>query len=44
VRDRIAGFDISDRDGVVVAALEGEIDGSNAAELRLALSERVPSA
>jgi anti-anti-sigma factor len=44
VRDRIAGFDISDRDGVVVATLEGEIDGSNAAELRLALSERLPSA
>ncbi len=26
-----------------VAAVEGEIDGSNAADLRLALSERLPS-
>jgi anti-anti-sigma factor len=44
MRDRIAGFDVSERDGVAVATLEGEIDGSNAAELRLALSERLPSA
>ena len=39
----IAGLDVSERDGVVVAALSGEIDSSNAAELRLALSERLPS-
>ena len=44
MRDRIAGFDVEQRDGVAVATLEGEIDGSNAAELRLALSERLPSA
>jgi anti-anti-sigma factor len=44
MRDRIAGFDVSERDGVAVASVEGEIDGSNAAELRLALSERLPSA
>jgi anti-anti-sigma factor len=44
VRDRIAGFDVSEQHGVAVATLEGEIDGSNAAELRLALSERLPSA
>jgi anti-anti-sigma factor len=44
MRDRIAGFDVSERNGVAVATLEGEIDGSNAAELRLALSERLPSA
>jgi anti-sigma B factor antagonist len=44
VRDRIAGFDFHERDGVVVARLGGEIDSSNASELRLALSERLPSA
>ena len=43
MRDGIAGLEISERDGVVVAGLNGEIDGSNAAELRLALSERLPS-
>jgi anti-anti-sigma factor len=43
MRDRIAGFDVFERDGVMVAAVEGEIDSSNAAELRLALSERLPS-
>jgi anti-anti-sigma factor len=44
VRDRIAGFEFTDHDGVVVASVEGEVDSSNAAELRLALSERLPSA
>lgn len=44
MRDRIAGFDIVERDGVLVASVEGEIDSSNAAELRLALSERLPNA
>lgn len=44
MRDRIAGFDFHERDGVVVARVGGEIDSSNASELRLALSERLPSA
>ena len=44
MRDRIAGFEFTERDSVLVAAVEGEIDSSNAAELRLALSERLPSA
>lgn len=44
MRDRIAGFEFSERSGIIVAAVEGEIDSSNAAELRLALSERLPSA
>jgi anti-anti-sigma factor len=44
VRDRIAGFDFDERDGVVVARVGGEIDSSNASELRLALSERLPNA
>jgi len=43
MRDRIAGFELSDHNGVLVASVEGEIDGSNAAELRLALSERLPN-
>ena len=44
MRDRIAGFEFEQRDDVLIAAVEGEIDSSNAAELRLALSERLPSA
>lgn len=44
MRDRIAGFEFDQREDVLVAAVEGEIDSSNAAELRLALSERLPSA
>jgi anti-anti-sigma factor len=43
MRDRIAGFEFEQRDGVLIAAIEGEIDSSNASELRLALSERLPS-
>jgi anti-anti-sigma factor len=44
MRDRIAGFEFEQRDGVVIAAVEGEIDSSNAGEIRLAISERLPSA
>ncbi len=44
MRDRIAGFEFTEHDDVLVAVIEGEIDSSNAAELRLALSERLPSA
>lgn len=44
MRDGIAGLEVSERDGVVIAGLTGEIDSSNAAELKLALSERLPSA
>ena len=43
MRDRIAGIGFQERDGVIVAAVEGEIDSSNAADLRLALAERLPS-
>ncbi len=43
MRDRIAGFNVAEHGAVVVAGFEGEIDSSNAAELRLALSERLPS-
>ena len=44
MRDRIAQFEFEQRDSVLIAEVEGEIDSSNAAELRLALSERLPSA
>ena len=44
MRDRIAGFEFEQHDSVLVATVDGEIDSSNAAELRLALSERLPSA
>lgn len=44
MRDRIVGFEFEQRDRVLIAAVDGEIDSSNAAELRLALSERLPSA
>lgn len=44
MRDRIAGFEFEQRDGVVIVSVEGEIDSSNAPDLRLALSDRLPSA
>lgn len=44
MRDRLAGCEFEQRDGVLVVAIDGEIDSSNAADLRLALSERLPSA
>ena len=44
MRDRIAGFEVEQRDGILIAQIDGEIDSSNAAEFRLALSERLPSA
>jgi anti-anti-sigma factor len=43
MRDKISGIEFEDRDGIVVASVEGEIDSSNAADLRLALSERLPA-
>ena len=43
MRDRISGIEFDDRDGIIVASVEGEIDSSNAADLRLALSERLPA-
>jgi anti-anti-sigma factor len=43
MRDRIVGVEFANRGGVLVAVLEGEVDGSNASELRLAISERLSS-
>ena len=44
MRDRLAGFEFEQREGVLIAAVEGEIDSSIAPELRLALADRLPSA
>ena len=44
MRDRIAEFEFEQRDDVLIARIDGEIDSSNASQLRLALSERLPSA
>lgn len=44
MRDRISGVEFEQRDGVVVARLTGEVDGSNAVELGRALAGRLPSA
>ena len=44
MRDRLTDVDFDDRDdGVVVARITGEVDGSNAVELGRALGERLPS-
>jgi anti-anti-sigma factor len=44
MRDRLAGFEFEQREGVLIAVVEGEIDSSNAPDLRLALADRLPSA
>ncbi|MQA76600.1 MAG: anti-sigma factor antagonist [Solirubrobacterales bacterium] len=44
MKDRIAEFAFEREGDVLVAKLAGEIDGSNASELRVALAERFPSA
>jgi len=44
VRDRLSNVEFDDRDGVLVARVSGEIDGSNAVELGRSLGERLPSA
>jgi anti-sigma B factor antagonist len=40
---QLADFDFEERGSVLVATVSGEIDGSNASELRLALADRLPS-
>lgn len=39
MRSRLADLRIEDVDGIVTASIDGEIDSSNAADLRLALLE-----
>ena len=43
MRDRLVELECSERGRVMVATLAGEIDSSNAAELRMAISERLPA-
>lgn len=44
MRDRLAEVSFTEaRSDAVVATVEGEVDGSNAAELRRAVAEKVPS-
>jgi anti-sigma B factor antagonist len=43
LRERLVDFEVSARGGVLVATVGGEIDSSNATELRLALTEHLPS-
>ena len=40
---QLAEFDFEERGSVLVASINGEIDGSNASDLRLALADRLPS-
>ena len=44
MRDRLTDVDFHERDdGVVIARITGEVDGSNAVDLGRALGERLPS-
>jgi anti-sigma B factor antagonist len=43
VRDRLSEIEFEERDGVLVARIEGDVDGSNAVELARALGQRLPS-
>ena len=43
VRDRLSEIEFEEHDGVLVARIAGEVDGSNAVELGRALGERLPS-
>ena len=40
---QLAEFEFEERGSVLVASITGEVDGSNAADLRLALADRLPS-
>jgi anti-anti-sigma factor len=43
LRDRIVDFTLSEEGSVLVARISGEVDASNAGELRLVISERLPA-
>jgi anti-anti-sigma factor len=43
MRDRIVEFDLAEQGRVLVARFAGEVDASNAGELRLVISERLPA-
>ena len=40
---KLAEFTFEERGSVLIASVNGEIDGSNAGDLRLALADRLPS-
>jgi anti-anti-sigma factor len=44
MRGRLGGVEFEEREGALVARVEGEIDGSNTLELGRALTEQLPSA
>lgn len=43
MRDRLSEIEFDETEGVLVARISGEVDGSNAVELGRALGERLPS-
>lgn len=43
MRDRLSEVSFEDRSGVLVARIQGDVDGSNAVELGRALGEQLPS-
>lgn len=43
MKDMIAACEFEERGEVLIAAIEGEIDSSNAAAVRMAVAERLPS-
>lgn len=43
MRDRLSDIEFEELEGVLVARITGEVDGSNAVELGRALGERLPS-
>ena len=43
MRDRIVEFEVSEEGRVLVATITGEVDASNAGELRLVISEKLPA-
>lgn len=43
MRDRLSQVEFDEHDGVLIARVAGEVDGSNAVELGRALGEKLPS-
>jgi anti-anti-sigma factor len=43
MRDRLSDIEFEERDGVLVARVSGEVDGSNAVELGRALGDKLPT-
>jgi anti-anti-sigma factor len=43
MRDRLSDVEFEEREGVLLARISGEVDGSNAVELGRALGDRLPT-